>query len=97
MTYGHAQRPDFPLPFREYRMYHPICITPSRKLQFRREAHVHIVHIRIVLMKLEIWHIIANVRVVGVHQIWNVVVGIVVGVGEAVNVLVVTVNVRMGA
>ena len=48
-------------------------------------------------MKLEIWHIIVNVRVVGVHQIWNVVVRIVVGVGEAVDVLVVTVNVRMGA
>ena len=30
------------------------------------------------LMKLEIWHIIVNVRVVGVHQIWDVVVGIVV-------------------
>ena len=48
-------------------------------------------------MKFEIWHIIVNVRVVGIHQIWNVVVGIVVGVGEAVNVLVVTVNVRMGS
>ena len=37
--------------FREYRMYHPICITPSRKLQFRREAHIHIVHIHIVCVK----------------------------------------------
>ena len=48
-------------------------------------------------MKFEIWHIIVNVRVVGVHQIWNVVVGIVVGVGEVVDVLVGAANVLMDA
>ena len=34
--------------------------------------------------ELEFWHVL----VVGVHQIWNVVVGIVVRVGEVLNVLV---------